>query len=153
MATVSATRAASTLPVPGTGILRVAHGTYEHATNLAAATIIEYCRIPKDAVVVGGYFFGDDLDTGTEELNMTIGWAANGVDVADPDGFGDLGVMSGDVSAHLGVAGLYFPLQGKMFTVGPQAFAAETVITGTVVTDAATGGTGTSGVVVFYYIP
>lgn len=153
MATVSAARAASTLPVPGTGILRVAHGTYEHATNLAAATIIEYCRIPKGAVVVGGYFAGDDLDTGTEELNMTIGWAANGVDAADPDGFGDLGVMTGDVSAHLGAAGLYYPLQGKLFTTGPQTFGAETVITGTVVTDAAATGTGTTSVVVFYYVP
>lgn len=153
MATVSAARAASTVPVPGTGVLRVAHGTYEHASNLAAATIIEYCRIPKGAVVVGGYFAGDDLDTGIEELNMTIGWAANGVDAADPDGFGDLGVMTGDVSAHLGAAGLYYPLQGKLFTDGPQSFGAETVITGTVVTDAALTGTGTTSVVVFYYVP
>jgi hypothetical protein len=92
MATVSASRSASTYPVPGSGIFRVAHGTYEHATNLAAATIIEYCRIPKGAVVIGGWWGGDDLDTnGTEELNITVGWAANGVEVADPDGFGGRG--------------------------------------------------------------
>ena len=153
MATVSASRAASTVPVPGTGTIRVAHGTYEHATNLAAATIIEYCRIPKGAVVVGGWFGGDDLDTGTEELNMTIGWAANGVEVADPDGFGDLGVMTGDVSAHLGAAGLWFPLQGTLLTAGPQTFSAETVLTATVVTDAAATGTGTTSMVVYYYVP
>lgn len=150
---VAATRASANLPVPNTGILRVAHGSYTHASNLAAATVIEYCRIPKGAVVVGGYFSGGDLDTGTEELNMTIGWAANGVDAADPDGFGDLGVMTGDVSAHLGAAGLFYPLQGRMFTVGPQSFAAETVITGTVVTDAAATGTGVTSVVVFFYVP
>ncbi len=153
MATVSASRSASTYPVPGTGILRVAHGTYEHATNLAAATIIEYCRIPRGAVVIGGWFGGDDLDTGTEELNMTIGWAANGVEVADPDGFGDLGVMTGDVTGHLGVASLWFPLQGTILTLGPRAFSAETVLTATVVTDAAATGTGTTTMVVYYYVP
>lgn len=150
---VAATRASATLPVPGTGVLRVAHGTYEHASNLAAATIIEYCRIPAGAVVVGGWFGGDDLDTGTEELNMTIGWAANGVEAADPDGFGDLGVMTGDVSGHLGVAGLWFPLQGKMLTDGPQTFSKETVLTATVVTDAAATGTGTTSMIVYYYVP
>lgn len=154
MATVSATRADSGYPVPGSGVLRVAHGTYEHASNLAGATIIEYCRIPAGAVVVGGWWGGDDLDTnGTEELNITLGWAANGVEAVDADGFGDLGVMTGDVSVHLGAAGLWFPLQGKLLTDGPQTFSAETIIQATVVTDAATGGTGTSTMVVYYYVP
>lgn len=153
MATVSASRAASTVPVPGTGILRVAHGTYEHATNLAAATIIEYCRVPKGAVVIGGWWGGDDLDTGTEELNITLGWAANGVEVADPDGFGDLGVITGDVSSHLGVASMWYPLQGTILTLGPRTFSAETICQATVVTDAATGGTGTSTMVVYFYVP
>lgn len=155
MATVSASRASASLPVmKANGVLCVAHGTYEHATNLAGATIIEYCRIPAGAVVVGGWWGGDDLDTnGTEELNITIGWAANGVEAADADGFGDLGVMTGDVSVHLGAAGFWFPLQGKMLTDGPQTFSAETVMTATIVTDAATGGTGTTSMVVFYYVP
>lgn len=153
MATVSAARAASSFPVPGTGILRVAHGTYEHASNLAATTIIEYCRIPKGAVVVGGYWCGDDLDTGTEELNIDIGWAANGVDAADPDGFGNLDVITGDVSVHVPVAGIYYPLQGKLFTDGPQTFGAETIIQAVVNVDAATGGTGTTSLVVYYYVP
>jgi hypothetical protein len=149
MATVRAARASANLPVfkAGGGVLCVAHGTYEHASNLAANTVIEYCRIPKGAVVVGGWFGGDDLDTGTEELNMTIGWAA------DPDGFGDLGVMTGDVSAHLGAAGLWFPLQGKLLADGPLTFDKETVVQATVVTDAATGGTGTTSMVVYYYVP
>lgn len=50
MATVSATRAASTLPVPGSGVLRVAHGTYEHASNLAGGTgtttMVVYYYVP-----------------------------------------------------------------------------------------------------------
>lgn len=153
MATVSATRAASTYPVPGTGILRVAHGTYEHATNLAAATIIEYCRIPAGAVVVGGWFGGDDLDTGTEELDIDIGWAANGAEAADPDGFGNLGVLTGDVSAHIGAAGIWVPLQGLLLEDGPKTFTKETVLQAVVNVDAATGGTGTTSMVVYYYVP
>jgi hypothetical protein len=153
MATVSAARAASTYPVPGTGILRVAHGTYEHASNLAATTIIEYCRIPKGAVVVGGWWGGDDLDTGTEELDIDIGWAANGTDAADPDGFGNLGVLTGDVSAHVGAASIWVPLQGLLLADGPKTFAAETVLQAVVNVDAATGGTGTTSMVVYYYVP
>lgn len=154
MATVSATRASSLSPVPNSGVIRVAHGTYEHATNLAAGTIIEYCRIPRGAVVVGGWWGGDDLDTnGTEEFDIDIGWAANGVEAADDDGLGNLGTITGDVSVHLGAAGMWFPLQGKILTDGPQTFSAETVLQGTIVTDAATGGTGTTSLVVYYYIP
>jgi hypothetical protein len=154
MATVTATRASSTFPVPGSSVLRVAHGTYEHAANLAAADIIEYCRLPAGAVVVGGWWGGDDLDTNaTEEIDIDIGWAANGVEVADPDGFGNLGTMTGDVSVHLGAAGLFFPIQGVLLASGPISFSAETVCQGVVITDAATGGTGTSTLVLYYYVP
>jgi hypothetical protein len=150
---VAAARAATTAPVPGTGILRVAHGTYEHAENLAATTTIDYCRVPKGAVVVGGWWGGDDLDTnGTEEINIDIGWAANGVEVADPDGWGNLDVLTGDVSVHMPVAGLWFPLQGKLLTDGPQTFSAETVMQAVINVDAATGGTGTTTMVVYFYV-
>jgi hypothetical protein len=151
---VEATRATATFPVPGTGILRVAHGTYEHATNLVATTTIDYCRVPKGAVVVGGWWGGDDLDTnGSEEINIDIGWAANGVEVADPDGWGNLDVLTGDVSVHMPVAGLWFPLQGKLLTDGPQTFSAETVMQAVINVDAATGGTGTTSMVVYFYVP
>jgi hypothetical protein len=157
MATVSAARASSLAPVPGHGFggnLKVAWGTYTHASNLAAATIIEYCRIPKGATVVGGYWSATDLDTdATEEINIDIGWAGNGVDVADPDGFGDLGVMTGDVSVHLGVASIFMPLQGVIFATGPKTFGAETVLQAVVNVDAATGGTGQSTLVVYYTMP
>lgn len=154
MATVTATRAASAYPVPNTGVLRVAHGSYTHATNLAAATIIEYVRVPKGAVVVGGWWGGDDLDTNaTEELDIDIGWAANGVDSADPDGFGNLGVLTGDASVHLGAAGIWCPLQGTLLSGGPVTFNAETVLQAVVNVDAATGGTGTTSMVVYFYVP
>ena len=152
---VASSRASATFPVPGTGPLRVAHGTYTHATNLAAATTIEYCRLPKGAVLVGGYFSATDLDTGgTEEIDIDIGWAANGVDLADTDGLGTLGTaITGDVSVHLGVAGMFFPFQGVLFSSGPITFGAETVLQALINTDAETGGTGTSTMVAYYYVP
>jgi hypothetical protein len=153
MATVSAARASATLPVPNSGNLRVAWGTYTHASNLAATTIIEYCRLPKGAVLVGGFFFADDLDTGTEELDIDIGWAGNGVDTADPDGLGNLAVLTGDVSVHVPVASIWVPFQGVLFTGGPITFNAETVLQAVVNTDAATGGTGQSSMVAHFYIP
>jgi hypothetical protein len=153
---VASTRAASTFPVAAggpAGVVHVAWGTYTHASNLAATTIIEYCRIPRGATVVGGYWCATDLDTGTEELDIDIGWAANGVDTADPDGFGNLDVLTGDVSVHVPVASIWVPLQGVLFTAGPKTFGAETVCQAVVNVDAATGGTGQSTMVVYYTVP
>lgn len=152
---VAATRAAAGLPVykpVGSGLLCVAWGTYAHATNLAAATVIEYCRVPKGARIVGGYWCADDLDTGTEELDIDIGYAANGVEAADTDAFGNLGVLTGDVSVHVPVAGIWIPFQGRLFTEGPISLSAETVLTALVNTDAATGGTGRSTMVAYYTV-
>jgi hypothetical protein len=154
MATVTGSRAASTAPVSGlpipNGALGVAWGIYNHASNLAATTIIEYCKVPAGATVIGGFIQADDLDTGTEELDIDFGWAANGTDVADPDGFGNMGVLTGDVSVHLPVAGIWLPFAGIIQTAGFKTFAAETTLIATVNVDAATGGTGISKMVAFY---
>lgn len=149
---VAAARAATGFPVFGgsSGNLRVAWGTYAHATNLSAATAIEYCRVPKGATVLGGWWQATDLDTGTEELDIDIGWLANGVDVADTDGFGNLDVLTGDVSVHVPVAGIWIPFQGVLAVDGPKTFSAETVLAALVNVDAATGGTGRSSMYAFY---
>jgi hypothetical protein len=156
MATVTADRAASTFPVfkgSGAGNLCVAYGVYEHASNLAAATIIEYCKVPAGAVVIGGWFRGDDLDTGTEELDIDIGYAANGDVSADPDAFGNFDVITGDVVTSLKPeVTILYPLNGTLKD-GPVTFTRETTIIGTVNVDAATGGTGTSWVCVYYVVP
>lgn len=157
MATLTAARAASTFPVAkpiGAGILCCAYGVYTPTVNFTAADIIEFCRIPAGAVVVGGYLIGADIDTGTETLDIDIGWAANGVEVADPDGFGNFGVSSGDVIVELiPVPGIYRPFQGTLMTLGPQTFSAETTITGTVNAIAATFATGPLTCVVHYVSP
>lgn len=154
--TLTATRAASTFPVAGDGMagnMKVATGTYELAANVEDGDIFEMCRVPANAVVVMGWVYGDDLDTGTEALDMDVGWAGNGTDAADPDGFGNLGVWSGDVVAGIKPeAGIHYPFSGVLYTGGPKKFAAETTIQVEANAAANAGGTGTLTVVVLYFI-
>ena len=154
MATLSAARADGDFQQGG-GEFRAAWGTYVLATNSAAATIIEFCRVPAGATVVGGTIYAVDLDTNaTEELDIDFGWAANGVDDADAAGFGNMGpvIWTGDVIAgYTSVASSIIPLQGKLIADGPITFGAETVIQAVVNVDAATGGTGRISLVVYYH--
>lgn len=116
--TLTATRAASTFPVAGHGShgnLKVATGTYEIAAVVEDGDIFEMCRLPANSVVVGGMLYADDIDTGTEALDMDIGWAANGSESADPDGFGNLGVWTGDVTTDVK------PVAGNMWALGRTA--------------------------------
>lgn len=155
--TLTADRAAATFPVykgRGAGDLCAAYGTYELAANVEDGDIFEMCRIPAGAVVLGGWVYADDLDTGTETLDMDVGWAANGVDAADPDGFGNLGVWTGDAVAGIKPeTGIMYPFGGVLLTGGPKAFAAETVIQVEANAAANAGGTGTLSVVVHYVVP
>lgn len=158
MTTFTATRAAATFPVAGmggAGNLKAAYGVIEVAVNPVASDVYEMCRIPKGAIVVGGVIRSDDLDTNaTETLDLDIGWAANGVDAADPDGFGNLGVMGTDTVAGVKPeAGYNYGFGGVLITDGPKAFAAETVITVNTVATAATFAAGTLSVVVYYIVP
>lgn len=156
MATLTATRAAANFPVAGHGFggnLKVAYGTYELAANPSAADVIRFCRVPKGATVVGGWLMGDDIDTGTEALDIDVGWEANGVDAADPDGFGNMGVLNGATVANvIPVAGIFRLLQGVLLADGPKTFGAETIISGLVNAAANAGGTGTLTVVVLYTV-
>lgn len=157
MATFTATRAAATYPVYGGnhGNLRAAYGTIEIAANPADGDIYEMCRVPAGAVVLGGWLMAEDLDTNaTETLDIDIGWAANGSDVADPDGFGNLGVLAGDaVAGYLPEGGFRYPLAGVLLTAGPKTFVNETVIQLEANAAAATAGTGTVTLVVLYVVP
>jgi hypothetical protein len=157
MATFTTTRGAATFPVGGPaaqGVAQVAIGIHDYAANRAAASIIEFCRVPKGACVYGGFVQVSDLDTdATEELDFDIGWAANGVDNADTDGFGAFGTaLTGDVSVHLPVAGLWMPFANIIQSPGFKVFGAETVITGVINTDAATFTAGSMKVVVNYIV-
>lgn len=158
MATFTATRAASTFPTYkglGAGNLCCAWGTIEVAANPTTSDFYAMCKIPAGAVVVGGRILSDDLDTNaTETLDLDVGWIANGVEAADPDGFGNLGVMGTDTVAGVKPeSGYNFAFGGKLITDGPQAFSAETTIGVTCVATAATFAAGTLSVVVYYVVP
>lgn len=153
MATLTASRAASDFPVMAgnAGQVYSAYGTYEIAAANSIADIIQMCKLPAKAVVLSGWLYGDDLDTGTEELDMDIGWAATADEVADPDGFGNFGVMDGDtISQFKPVAGLLYPLQGVLLADGPKYFTAPATIQLVVNAAAKAGGTGTVSLVVYY---
>jgi hypothetical protein len=158
MATFTATRAGATFPVykpVGAGNLSCAWGTLEVAANPVANDFYAICKVPAGAVVVGGRILSDDIDTNaTETLDLDVGWIANGTEVADPDGFGNLGVMGTDTVAGAKVEGGYnFAFGGKLITDGPQAFTAETTIGVTCVATAATFAAGTLSLVVYYVVP
>lgn len=144
----------TTAQVPGkavmAGVCQVAYGLYNLAANPSQNDVIEFCKLPAGATVIGGFLQAADIDTGIETFDIDIGWAANGVESADTDGFGNFGVLTGDVSVHLPVAGIYVPFANILQSAGVQTFSAETTIIGTVNAAAATGGTGMLKVVVLY---
>lgn len=159
MATLTATRAASTFPVAG-GVgnaqsIKVAHGTYELTSNPAAATIIEMCRVPKGAVIVGGRVTGDKLDSsgsGSALLDIDIG--LNDAGTRDTDALGNFGVLN--PAAVAGVkpeVGHNFPLGGLLMSSGPITTTGEAVVEATVVASALAFATGTLNVFVEYYCP
>lgn len=157
MATLTGSRAAASFPVAGAavpaGVLQVAWGIYNFAVAPSAADIVNMCKVPANATVIGGFLQGADIDSGTETLDIDVGWAANGTDVADPDGFGNNGVLSGDATTErLPVAGIYVPFTNVIQDAGFKTFAAETTITCTIVAAANAGGTGVLKVVVFYVV-
>jgi hypothetical protein len=74
--------------------------TLYRTMNVTAAFVgtntLDVGYLPKGAIPVGGYWGGEDLDTGTEALDLDLGIAANGVDSADPDYFSNAGIWNGD---------------------------------------------------------
>ena len=156
MATYTADQAATGAAVPSHGMggnVKVACGSLELATALAANDILNMCKLPAGAVVFGGWIQAEDLDTGTETLDIDAGWLVNDDEAADPDGFGNFGVWTGDaVTGIKPETGVYFPLGGVLFTDGPKLFTAETTISLDVNANPAAGGTGTLTISVLYFV-
>jgi len=161
MATLVASRAAAGVAVfkpSGSGSAGRAYGSYTITTAPAAADIIQFCRIPKGAVVTGGLFWGHLIEASADVLlDFDIGWAANGVESADPDGFGNFGALS--AAAVTGVkpeVGYRYALGGTLYSsevTAPPTFSAETIITGTFVASCANFTIGTFHVAVDYVVP
>lgn len=147
MATLTASRAAAAHPVAKTncaGTMAVYYGSYDAATTLATADVIEMCRVPAGFVALGGHIRMEDLDTNaTETIDVDVGTSA------DTDAFGNFGVRTGDaVTDYLPEGGVLLPLHGTLKD-GPVSFSAETTIQVTVVAGAATAAAGTITVVIW----
>ena len=151
-ATLTGTRAISTFPMPGAGgagNMKIAWGTVTVDAASEDGDIFQACRVPANSTVVGGYIMAGDGDTGIEALDIDIGWAATDDEVADPNGFGDLGVWTGDAS-KTSPTGNHFMLAGVLQSVGPKTFSADAIIQIETNTAAATGAAMEVTVVVFY---
>lgn len=159
--TLTSTAAAASAPVfkANGNVVQAAYGSYTIAAVVEDGDIFEMCKVPAGARLLGGFFYGDDIDTGTETLDMDLGWAANGgsgtYDAADPDGLGNLGVLTGDAFAAgnlSNVAGLVYPLLG-IFTLGELPyFTRETMLQVEANAASNAGHTGTISLVVFYVV-
>lgn len=148
--------------VPGHGLggnLKVWFGTYTIAAALSANDLINMFKLPKNCLIVGGHMSTTDIDTGTETLEIDLGFTANGggaatLDVADrttytnnnsgsasATAFIDSGVLTGDTVTDL-LAGMnYRVVQGVK--AGPMFFSEETVVQAKITAAANAGGTGT----------
>ena len=125
-------------PGSGAGTLKCIYGTYEIATALSAADIIVFCTAPVGFTPLFGWLQGDDIDTGTEALEIDIGITGATTKYLNS------GVITGDTIANEKITvGIKIPLQEELMTVKPTAFTTETNIIGTITAAANAGGTGT----------
>jgi hypothetical protein len=135
----------------GGGVLNVNYATYNFLVNPTAADVVKMFKLPARSTVIGGYIYAPDLDTGSDALDIDVGWAANGTELADPDGFGNMGVLNGAAITNLKPeTGIWRPLGGVLFTTGPQFFTNETDIQLVVIAPANAGGTGRLTLVVHF---
>lgn len=126
------------MPGSGAGTLKCLYGTYEIGTALSAADIINFFTAPAGFTPLFGWLQGDDIDTGTETLEIDIGIAGATTKYLNS------GVLTGDTIANEKITvGIKIPLQEELMTVKPTAFTSDTVIIGTITAAANAGGTGT----------
>lgn len=152
--TFTGTRASATLPVykpSGAGDLAVAYGAYTLAEVPEVGDIYTLCRLPKGAIVVGGYMALTDIDTGTETLDIDLGYAANGVDALSAAAYVNSGVLTGDAITDFALTGAANVRQ--ITKTSFPALGAETIVQATVNAVAAAGGTGTISCVIYFIVP
>ncbi len=171
MATTTAKQALSTSPVhrvDSAGVVHCAFGKVDVSSNVADDDLFKMCKVPGNVIVIGGEFWTSDMDAGTEALDIDVGWADNGgasetltdatdttwtnmnAGSADPDGFVNSGVLTGDAITDLVASGNYRPFN---MAAGPVYFSKETTVQAEANTAAATFASGTMYVKVFYIVP
>ena len=130
--TLTGVRAKKKFATPGYGYASTPvrlRGYYDIAANVEDGDIFELFEVPAGFLCTAGQVMSADIDTGTEALDMDLGWAANGTAsaatlllpwgesytdsgyTADPDGLGNFGVWTGDAITDLKPAGsVYYPI-------------------------------------------
>jgi len=155
LGTVSSAQYASGKPVPShgfAGTVKCAWGTYNMASAPAQNDVIQMCRTPAGATILDVVVYGQDIDTGTETLDFDAGYFANGTDSADPDAWGNFGVVTGDAFGS-SEAGVRCFAGGVLASGGPKSFTAETGHGITFNAAANAGGTGRLTMLVYYVVP
>jgi hypothetical protein len=150
------------------GTLKRQYFSYEIGAAVEDGDIFELGYLPKGCFVVGGCIAADDIDTGTETLDLDVGWAANGGGAAtfydsntgltltnsgenaSVAGFCNGGVFTGDGTAEVYNAGVNY--RALVFPT-PLYFSERTLVQ--VEANAASHGghTGTFGVYIDYIMP
>lgn len=162
------TATTNALPVYGHGLagnVKAWWGKYTYGSAAVINDTIDLCKIPKNSLVLWGFMATDDIDTGTEALEIDIGFTANGGGAATlttNDGttftnnnsgsasataFIDSGVLTGDTVTDLMAGMNWRPLQG--IKTGPMFFSEETQVRAKITAAAQASGTGTIYVVLF----
>lgn len=141
MASVDTDQFAATVQQIGRGDggnLKVLYGTIEIGTALSAADTINLFTAPAGFTPLFGRMVGDDIDTGTEALEIDIGISG------DATKYLNSGVITGDTIANEKITvGISIPLQEELMTVKPTEFTSDTDIIATITAAANAGGTGT----------
>lgn len=127
--TLTGLRAKSNIQPASHGYGSAMYGVWGHYT-IAADTedgdVFEMCWTPDGFLCLGGWFSAGDLDTGTEAIDIDLGWAANGTSSqesfvtpwgqtftdsgysASATGLVNSGVLTGDPITDLMASGLNF---------------------------------------------
>jgi hypothetical protein len=147
------------------GTVKAAWGLYDMGVVVVEdGDIRRLCKLPQ-CLLLGGHLWAGDLDTGTETIDIDIGWAANGGgsetytmaegitftnsgSSASATGLVNSGVLTGDAITDLVAAGANyrpFPMAG-----GPLYFSRETTIQAEVNAPSATPATAKIYVLLFY---
>ena len=157
MATSTATRAAATFPVQPVRrpVLCAAWGTSKARPIPSRLDVYEMCRIPKGAVVVGGWTWPTtSTPTPPKRSISTSAGSPTAPMAADPDGFGNLGVMGTDTVAGIKPeAGYNFPFGGKADHRRTEGLSARNRRHRHVRGDGGDFAAGTLSVVVNYVVP
>jgi hypothetical protein len=142
IATQGAATFSSVKPI-GAGVRFAIWGSYNFAVAQVVNDTVAICKIPANTYVIDGFLRGPDIDTGTGVMELDVGWAENGVDTLNAQGFIDSGALNGTLVANaLPAAGIRIPFQGVLQSAGPKLFTVDTTVLVTVNVAANAGGTG-----------